>query len=132
MAEDQMTVIGPDTHIKGEMSFDTSCRLLGRFEGTINAKGQFHIADGANCKATVQAGNITVDGSVEGNVSASDKVQLNAKAKVVGDVTAAKLVVAEGASFVGHVQVGAAAAKAGRGQVEIETTGAAKQAAGAK
>lgn len=126
MADEQVTVIGPDTHIKGEMSFDSSCRILGRFEGTVSAKGQLHIADGASCKAQVEVGTVTVDGSVEGNITAKDRVQLNAKAKIVGDVRAAKLVVAEGASFTGHVQVGPEAGKVPvRPKVEIETTGAA-------
>lgn len=130
MADEQTTIIGADTHFKGEMSFDSSCRILGKFEGTIDAKGQLHVADGASCKAQVKAANITVDGNVEGNVHATDKVQLNAKARITGDVVAAKLVVAEGASFTGHVQVGPDAARgSAKPPVEIETTPAAKQGA---
>lgn len=110
MADDsQITIIGADTQIKGEMSFDRACKLLGTFEGTINAKGQLHVAEGASCKAEVEAADIVVDGSVEGNITAREKIQLNAKSKVVGDVVAAKLMVAEGASFSGHVSVGPSA-----------------------
>jgi len=111
--ESQMTIIGSDTHIKGEMSFDRSCKLLGKFEGTITAKGQLHVADGASCKAEVEAGEINVDGSIEGNVTAKEKIQLNAKAQIRGDVVASKLIVAEGASFNGHVSVGPDAVKGG-------------------
>jgi len=114
MADDnQTTIIGADTHIKGEMSFDRSCRLLGAFEGTINAKGQLHVADGASCKAEVEAGEIVVDGTIEGNVTARERIQLNGKSKLIGDVVAAKLIVAEGASFSGHVSVGPDAIKGG-------------------
>jgi len=113
--ESQVTIIGSDTHIKGEMSFDRSCKLLGKFEGTITAKGQLHVADGASCKAEVEAGEITVDGAIEGNVTAREKIQLNAKARIQGDVVASKLVVAEGASFNGHVSVGPDAVKGAAG-----------------
>lgn len=112
------TVIGSDTHIKGEMTFQGSARLLGTFEGRISAQGELQVAEGATCKATVEAGTVIVDGAVEGDLNARDRVQLNAKAKIQGDLVASKLVVAEGASFVGHVTVGpeagkTAAAKAG-------------------
>lgn len=105
------TVIGPDTHIKGEMVFDSTARILGTFEGRITAKGEVQIGDGAACKAAVEGQNVIVDGLVEGDIVARERVQLNAKAKVIGDVVANTLVVAEGASFVGNVRVGTDAVK---------------------
>ena len=105
------TVIGADTHIKGDMTFDSTARLLGSFEGRIVAKGELQITDSAVCKAAVEAGKVTIDGQVEGNVTARDRVELNAKARMKGDVIAAKLIVAEGASINGHVSVGPEATK---------------------
>ena len=111
----QTTVIGSDTIIKGEMTFDGTARILGTFEGKISAKGELHVADGASCKAAVEANKVTVDGMVDGNVSARERVELTARAKMKGDLVASKLLVAEGASFVGHVTVGPeAAAKIGK------------------
>jgi cytoskeletal protein CcmA (bactofilin family) len=109
----QTTIIGADTRIKGEMSFDGSARILGSFEGSITAKGELHVADGASCKATIEAGKVTVDGLIEGNVTAKDKIELTARARLKGDLISAKLLVAEGASFTGHVTVGPEYAKAG-------------------
>jgi len=113
MAEqtNQTTIIGPDTHIKGEMSFDNTARLLGTFEGKITAKGELQVAEGAACRAEVEASRVTVDGTVEGNMNARERVSLNANAEMRGDRSAAKLVVAEGAVFVGHCSVGPDAAK---------------------
>lgn len=118
MAEssNNVTVIGPDTHIKGEMSFDNNCKLLGRFEGTIRAKGDLHVAEGATCRAEVHTSNIAIDGTVEGNVTATEKIQLNAKSKMTGDLVAGKLIVSEGATFDGHVSVGPEAIKAATGE----------------
>jgi len=112
----QMTVIGPDTHIKGDMTFDGTAKILGSFEGTIAAKGELQIAESAKCKAAVEAGKVLVDGSVEGNLTARDRVELTAKARVKGDLVTSRLVVAEGASFVGHCTVGPDVGKGSRPQ----------------
>lgn len=105
------TVIGPDTHIKGEMHFDSTARILGSFEGRITANGEIQIGEGAVCKASVEGETVIVDGMIEGDVSARDRITLNTQAKVLGDVVATTLVVAEGATFVGHVRVGVDAHK---------------------
>jgi len=113
MAEtsNQTTLIASDTHITGQMSFERSARIVGKFDGKITAKGELQVADGAVCKAEVEAQTVTIDGEVQGNVVAREKVQLNAKARVSGDITAEKLVVAEGASFFGNCSVGPEAVK---------------------
>jgi len=107
------TVIGSDTIIKGEMSVESSAKILGTFEGNIKAKGGIEVADKAKCKATIETAELQVDGGVEGNITATSKVTLNSTANVNGDLVAAKLVVAEGAAFTGHVNVGPNAIKGG-------------------
>lgn len=111
----QTTIIGPDTHIKGDMTFESTARILGTFEGRIAAKGELQISETATCRAAVEAAKVLVDGAVDGNVTARERVELTAKARMKGDLVAAKLVVAEGASFVGHCTVGPDAAKAAKG-----------------
>jgi cytoskeletal protein CcmA (bactofilin family) len=108
---DTGTIIGADTVIKGEMTVENRARILGRFEGTIQAKGQVEVAEKAVCKANVETGTISVDGAVEGNITAVNKAQLNGTAKVIGDLVASKLVVTEGAAFKGQVHVGPDAIK---------------------
>lgn len=107
----QTTVIGPDTQIKGDMTFESSAQILGKFEGSITSNGDLQIANGASCLAQVKANRITVDGTVEGDVVGRERVKLNAGATVKGDIVAAKLAVEEGATFVGHCSVGAEAVK---------------------
>ncbi|RMH26241.1 MAG: polymer-forming cytoskeletal protein [Planctomycetota bacterium] len=108
----EITVIGPDTHIKGEMTFGSTARVLGTFEGTITAKGEVQVAEGATCRASIDAARVAVDGVVEGNVTAHEKLTLNQKARLKGDLVAPTLVVAEGAEFKGHVTVGGDATSA--------------------
>ncbi len=106
------TVLGPDCHIKGEMTFDSSVCLLGRFEGRIVSKGVLEVGESAVCKATIDAARVIVDGTVEGDILARERLELHTGASVLGDITAAKLVVAEGASFSGQCRVGESAVKA--------------------
>jgi cytoskeletal protein CcmA (bactofilin family) len=100
------TIIGADANFKGELSFDSAAKLLGKFEGTINSKGRIHVADGSQCKATVKAKEISVEGHIEGNVEAADRVELKNKGAITGDVVASRMVMAEGASIDGHCRIG--------------------------
>lgn len=106
MSDEQVTVIGQDTQIKGEMVFDRTARILGGFEGRISSKGEVQIGATALCRATVEAENILVDGAVEGDLIARDRITLNTNARITGDLTATTLVVAEGATFHGVCRVG--------------------------
>jgi cytoskeletal protein CcmA (bactofilin family) len=103
-----MTVIGRDTKIKGEMQFEGGARILGTFEGKITAAGEVQIGAGANCNAAVEAERVIVDGNINGDITASEVLTLNAEAKVEGDIVATKLVVIEGATFIGNCRVGPA------------------------
>lgn len=105
-ASSEMTVIGRDTRIKGEMFFENGARILGRFEGKIAAEGEVQIGEGAECLAAVEAETVVVDGTINGDVVARGQLSLNENANVQGDITAGTLVVTAGASFVGHCKVG--------------------------
>ena len=107
----EMTIIGPDTRISGEMTFDKSARILGTFEGKITAKGEVQIGPTADCRAAIDAQRVIVDGTVTGPIHAHERLTLSPNARVTGDITAGTLIVAEGASFVGQCQVGPQAAE---------------------
>jgi len=128
----ETTVIGGDTHIKGEMSFQKTVRLVGTFEGTVKGEGELQVSKGAACKADVDSKAVVVDGIVEGNLVAAEKVQLNASGVVRGDIVAGKMIMAEGASFFGQCAVGPEAVKAAQGNKagEQKPAGQAPQSGG--
>jgi len=72
---DFSTVIGPDARFKGELEFDGSVRVDGTFEGSIKTSGSVMISKTGKMSATINAGKITVDGNVEGNLEAADRVE---------------------------------------------------------
>ncbi len=104
--DNSITVIGQGTTIKGEVDFDNGARILGVFEGAIRSKGEVQIGDTAKCKADVDAESVVIEGTIAGNINARDRLCLRETAHFTGDITAAKLHVDEGASFVGHCRVG--------------------------
>lgn len=100
------TIIGPDASFKGDLTFDSGAKVLGKFEGSITSKGRVFIADGSRCKAQVKAKEVAVEGKIEGNVEATERVELKPKGMITGDVTAATMTMADGASIDGHCRIG--------------------------
>ena len=107
------TVIGADVVIKGELTFDKAVRIDGTFEGQIRSKGTLTISEGAKVTASVEAGNVRLEGECKGNLYASEKLQLMATAKMEGDIKATRLEIADGAIFIGNVTVGSGAPSGG-------------------
>jgi cytoskeletal protein CcmA (bactofilin family) len=97
------TTLGADANFKGQLQFEKGARLLGKFEGEVTTKGEFVIAEGADFSGEARAGNVRVEGGVKGNLNANGKIQLTASARLEGDITAARLEVAEGAAPVADV-----------------------------
>lgn len=129
------TIIGADANFKGDLSFDSAAKVLGKFEGSINSKGKIQVADGADCKATVKAKEISVEGHVEGNVEASDRVELRPKGVITGDITAARMTMADGASIDGHCRIGVneqSGSRSASSSAEVKPQGQSQQAAAKK
>jgi cytoskeletal protein CcmA (bactofilin family) len=106
------TILGPDARFKGELSFDRGVRIEGAFDGHIKSKGTLHVAEGAKVSANVEAASVRVEGECKGNLTATEKLQLMATAKMEGDIRANRLEIADGAIFIGNVIVGQAAGDA--------------------
>jgi cytoskeletal protein CcmA (bactofilin family) len=109
--QDFPTILGPDATFKGELTYEKGMRLHGKLEGKIGTPGRLHIAKEAKMQADVEAGAITVEGDVHGNLSAGDRIELKQSARYEGDLRSSRLVVDEGAILVGHVTVGPDAVK---------------------
>jgi cytoskeletal protein CcmA (bactofilin family) len=112
-ANGDLTVIGRGTTIRGEVDFEHGARILGTFEGKIRSRGEVQIGDTADCRAEIDAERVTVEGAMQGNIIARDRLRLTKTARLNGDIRATKLLVEEGASYVGQCRVGDAAMEGG-------------------
>lgn len=100
---DEMTVFSNDAELKGTLSFATKLEFNGRFEGEMHAEGPLVIGEKAVIKGHIHSSApVVIYGKMKGNIITTDRIELKDQAQLYGDVKAARLIVAEGATFVGR------------------------------
>jgi len=97
------SVIGRSLVVKGDIQSSGTLRVDGHVEGTISAKGTVIVANDGAVKADIKADHIVIGGTINGNVTAREKVEILDTGKLHGDVdtVAFGLIVREGAIFEG-------------------------------
>ena len=98
--------IGKSVVIKGELSGSEDLYVDGQVEGSIALKNNsLTIGPNGQVKASVDAKGIVVQGKLEGNVQASDRVELRKSAVVTGDISTQRISIEEGAYLKGKVDI---------------------------
>ncbi|MFQ5341156.1 MAG: polymer-forming cytoskeletal protein [Anaerolineae bacterium] len=95
-------VIGPSADFSGELKADGGIRIDGVFEGAVESQSNVIVGEGARVVADVSAFNITVAGSVKGNVKAVGRLEILSTGRVLGDVLVGSLLIEEGGVFHGQ------------------------------
>ncbi len=101
----QISVVATDTLWKGDLQSDGSLHVYGRVEGTLSAKEDIWVADGATVDATLTARRIVIAGSVSGTITASERFEALPQGKIQADVNASTFVVHEGAKINGQLKM---------------------------
>ena len=105
-ARGEMIIIGQSVVIKGELSCGEDLYIDGQVEGTIDPKGnRLTIGPNGRVKANVTACAVVVQGKLEGNIQASDRVDLKQSAVVMGDIATQRISIDEGAYFKGSLNI---------------------------
>jgi cytoskeletal protein CcmA (bactofilin family) len=105
--------LGKSVVIKGELSGSEDLYLDGQVEGSIELAGnRLTIGPNGRVKANVNARSAIVQGRLEGNVRATDRVDLKQSAIVLGDIATQRISIEEGAYFKGGVDIQREAPKA--------------------
>lgn len=99
------TVFGSDTQFFGDLSFKKSLQINGTFEGEISSGGFLVIGEGAVVKANINAKAVIVSGTVYGNIEAKEKLEIQSRGKVYGNIRTAKLKIADGVIFEGSCEM---------------------------
>jgi cytoskeletal protein CcmA (bactofilin family) len=99
------TIIGQGITIEGEITSDEEVVVAGTVRGRLTVDAPVTIDAGGIVEADVGASSLSVGGSVTGNVTATERVDLLSGARLIGDVKAARLTIADGASFKGNVDM---------------------------
>jgi cytoskeletal protein CcmA (bactofilin family) len=98
--------IGKSVIVKGELSGSEDLYVDGQVEGTIALKGNsLTVGPNGQVKASVEAKGVVVQGKLEGNIQASDRVDLRKSAIVTGDISTQRISIEEGAYLKGKVDI---------------------------
>jgi cytoskeletal protein CcmA (bactofilin family) len=97
-----LCVLGANTTIKGEILGDEDVVIEGTVEGQIRIGRELRVGQGGKVRATVSAASVVVSGELQGDCEAQTRVEIQATGRLIGNIRAPKIVIAEGAVFRGN------------------------------
>lgn len=105
LAHNTTTLIAGGTEIEGDIRFRGNVHIEGSIKGNIISNdGKLQLIEGSNVDGNITAANILVNGKVNGDVYATEKLQLSAKAEIKGDVYYEVMEMVAGASINGKME----------------------------
>lgn len=94
--------VGHGTSLTGDTSFQMMLRVDGHLTGTVKSDGgTLIVGNNGQLDANVSVGNAQINGTVNGDITATDRIQLGRTARVVGNIATPKLIIEDGALFEG-------------------------------
>lgn len=103
---DIVTVVGQQTVVKGSLRGDEDLTVFGRIEGGVNLTKTLIVEGSGVVVADIEVRDAIISGVVVGNISASNSVQITEEGRMVGDISSPRVIIVDGASFRGHVDMG--------------------------
>jgi cytoskeletal protein CcmA (bactofilin family) len=100
------TVIGPSILISGKLTGDEDLTVRGRVEGELALTKTLIVETSGIVKANVDVRNAVISGVVVGNITATESVELTREGRMVGDIRSPRVIIVDGASFRGRVDMG--------------------------
>ena len=99
-------ILSGDVEIEGSITFQKELLIDGKVQGQITSDGVLTIGENADIRGEIKTKSVTVHGKVHGNITA-ERCELKSKCTLQGDLTAARLIIEEGAAFIGNSQISA-------------------------
>ncbi len=99
------TLFAKDTEFSGELSFEKSLQINGKFDGEIVSGGYLVVGEGAEVKANIKAKTVILKGTVYGNIEAENRLEIHVNGKLYGNIRTAQLKIADGVVFEGRCEM---------------------------
>jgi cytoskeletal protein CcmA (bactofilin family) len=97
--------IDRDTEISGDVKFKENFRIDGVLKGKTLAGNGLIVGESGEIEADIDVVTISVNGRVKGSIKAKDRIEIFSKGRVIGSLSAPKLIIEEGAFFQGSCQM---------------------------
>lgn len=101
------TLVDNGTEFQGRLIFDGVARIDGLFRGEVFATDTVIIGPEAVVHADIEAGMIIISGQVHGNMKMDKKVVIKPTGRLLGNISAPRLLIEEGGVFIGGCSMGA-------------------------
>jgi len=98
-------ILSKDVEIKGSIKFTNELIVDGKIEGEIISDGNLTVGENADIKGEIKTKSVTVLGKIQGNITVQERCELKTRAHLIGDLRAARVIIEEGATFVGKSEV---------------------------
>jgi cytoskeletal protein CcmA (bactofilin family) len=103
---DSRNNIGKAVKIVGQIFTKEDLYVDGDVEGTLESQdNKVTIGPNGRVQASIRARDVVILGQVQGNVEATDKVDIRKDAKLVGDITTSRISIEDGALFKGSIDI---------------------------
>src|SRR3954470_886842 len=96
------TLLGRGAQFEGKLTFEGTVRIDGRFKGEVFSDDVLVIGDGAHVEATIDVGEVIIQGTVVGNITAKRSIEIHAPGRVKGDLHSPSLQIDKGVMFEGR------------------------------
>lgn len=103
---DDISIVGPEMRVQGDMVTDGTVRVEGRVDGNVNAGKAVVVGRDGEVHGDVRTQDAVVSGRVLGGLTAASRLEVQATARIDGDVHARRLQLEEGAMLNGTVRMG--------------------------
>ena len=104
--DDFDTVLSKDITFSGTLNFEKPFLIQGKLSGNIAASGLLVVGEEAVVDANINASKVVIKGSVTGDVTATEKVELASTGKLEGNVKTPEIYMETGCSFNGRCTMG--------------------------
>jgi cytoskeletal protein CcmA (bactofilin family) len=100
-----VNLICDGTSIKGEIQASRDIRIDGTLNGKMVVNGKVVVGNTGKIEGDVQCKTIDVSGRVDGNIIASEMVNLKSTSVILGNITTDKITIEPGAKFTGSCKM---------------------------
>ena len=98
-------ILTSDVELTGTLKFDSEMIFDGKLDGEIISEGVLTLGKNAVIKGDVRTKTVIIHGTVNGNVTVQERCELKSNAELLGDLKAMRIIIEEGATFIGHSEV---------------------------